>query len=321
MLSTLFVAVALAGGAFYIEGPPTEERAEAHRVVEEALDAGLHARVVHRYRHGTGWEYVARVEGLDEEERALEVAADLAERAGVPLTVYVIDDDRAHERAAVRPEHRADAGVGPEIAARIIQAHGGVRGGAQVLRNAETVRLRYRRTLASGLVAVHDWARRGTDYALTVTIEAGEGRGSRVTLTEAGGWVEVDGEAPVPREAVRVRKLLDQLGPESVFGLALVVAPLGERLEGAVVSDTGLTLHLAAEDATASFGAEDFLLHELVGLGFRRAWSEWRAVEPHLIVPWSMEYTVDGRIVDQVEILELEVGVDLPDALFAPRDG
>ena len=57
-------------GDFYLEGPTRTTRSEVVVMSRTANAEGYKARVVSRYNHGVGWEYLVRVEGYDEESNA-----------------------------------------------------------------------------------------------------------------------------------------------------------------------------------------------------------------------------------------------------------
>ncbi|MBW1877702.1 MAG: hypothetical protein JRJ84_05020 [Deltaproteobacteria bacterium] len=196
----LLLAVAFAAptrGAYYLEGPAARTRTEAMAVVREANAEGWHARVVRRYRHGTGWEYVPLVEGFELEEVATEAARTLAERTGRSMAVYdnggegasgeTPEPDVAGEApATVRiaeevpqddPAPTAEAPPGSETVAamveRAVRAHGGVDGGIAVLDKAPRLLFRFRRVLPEGSTFDHVYARRGSAVYLEVDVVEG----------------------------------------------------------------------------------------------------------------------------------------------------
>ena len=89
LIITILLAASLsASEGFYLESPPLGTRAEALELQEVSQQQGINARVVRRYEHGSGWEYLVVAEGYGGRTEAEQAAQLLAEGSGQGITVY-----------------------------------------------------------------------------------------------------------------------------------------------------------------------------------------------------------------------------------------
>jgi hypothetical protein len=352
----LLAAIAFAAparSAFYLEGPAARTRTEAMAVVREANAEGWHARVVRRYRHGTGWEYVPLVEGFEEEESATEAARTLAVRTGRSMAVYGngADEDGSSEapegdappKEPAPPEEseRADdSGPGSETVAamvdRAVRAHGGVEGGVAVLEDARRMLFRFRRVLPEGSTFDHIYARRESAVYVEVDLVEGEGTESRTWLDEESAWLVVEDGSPEAQDLERTAKALDRFSPERVaafpLGFARATRSRAElRLlyQDGVVELDGVSCHLLRHEGDRSTGSvalaldpESFQVREVrfgsdVGEVIHR-FSDYREVASGLVLPHRIRTWQGEALADDVEILELDLDPRLPGEWFRP---
>ena len=338
----LLVQLALAG-EFYLEAPPVDARAEAVAIQDQAQVLGLDARVMRRYRHGSGWEFVVVVEGFDDRPGAEEAAQQLAEVSGQGIAVY-----RLEGSGAPRPDGGTPAPELPpeglpeanELLQRTARSLGGAQGGQARLESAGSLRFRYERTVitaSSTLTAHHDWATRGGQARVTVDVQDGSvGADSTVAGGPQGYWMATtDGArdadplrasqvltdlSPMARLAwpLQFAGRLDDAGPyrvarqEQVAGRACWVV-----VAVAPTPDQPARLWLDAVDgrpARVDFASD--------GGRVELNMSDWREPDTGVVVPHVVEVRRDGRLVERIDVLELTLDAELPDALFVrPGEG
>ncbi len=317
--------------AYYLEGPASPTRSEAARVARVASAAGMRARVVRRYRHGQGWEYVARVEGLAEREEAERLASELATRAGAPVRVFWVEGEQARSVAHApvsEPQPEPDATTARMLLAETVRAHGGPEGGLAAVEGADSVLLRYRRHLPGGGEVLHTWARSGEARYLEVVVEEGEGVDSRLLATNDGAWLARGGTVqPQDREAAL--RQLQRFGPRAVLGLSLVVgaspqdaARPGEPLKAPELPQClGLTLvlHTGARHDVCIDPQSHHLLAARSG-ELVRVWSGYRELDLGVVVPEMVRTNAGELELDRLEILALDLQPDLPAEWFSVAD-
>lgn len=322
---------------FYVEGPPSVDKAAATEQARAAKSAGYDARVVRRYEKGMGWRYVVVVEGIPDQAGANEAAGKLDDVLG-SVAVYELDDGAARPveiaatvEAPAAPVSDADALA---LLTRAIEAHGGPDGGRAVLAGAAAVKFEFRRTLPDGLVARHVYARRGADVYAEVRIEEGKGVSSRAGIAGGQAWLAPDGQAAAAQDRERTAEQIGLFAPEQVLAFALGFGPAAtERRElramtraGAedVGGDTCQVLRFAGDGDVAALG-----LWIEKGKGWVRRvefaspdgdlvveYSDWRVIADGLVVPGRMVTERGGVRVDDVEIIGLSVNPRLPDDWF-----
>lgn len=83
------VAPAAFGEELFVETAPVSDRATAAERQEKAAAFGLAARVVRRLEKGSGWQYVVRVDDLEQRDVAQRVALSLSEATGSTVSIYL----------------------------------------------------------------------------------------------------------------------------------------------------------------------------------------------------------------------------------------
>jgi hypothetical protein len=76
------------GGDFVVETPPMKTRVEALRQLRAVVADGYNARLIKRYRHGVGFEFVVILPGFQTPEEAKASAESLSAVLGSSLGVY-----------------------------------------------------------------------------------------------------------------------------------------------------------------------------------------------------------------------------------------
>ena len=224
-LLALFLSTAFAGASdFYVEGPAVDARREATDMSRAATDLGYQSRVVRRFAQGEGWRFVLVVEGFEEQSAATEAATAVATSVGRPLVVFGQSGGQATRIEEVTPtvdapaadasEHGAFDGDLGDVLTRAVVAHGGT---AHPVRVAESLLFRFRRTLPSGLVALHTVARSAGNLYVQVDIEAGQGQSSRAWIIGDEAWLSVGEGAAESQDVVWSREQLEQFLPERVL--------------------------------------------------------------------------------------------------------
>ena len=338
MLFTWFIASAMAV-EYYLEGPSVPDRSEALEMVHVATTEGHRARLVRRYRHGQGWEFIMLVEGFGERSRASEVADVLAGRIGKGVVVYEIDGEvarRVDEELPIAPEVLAlrPARVGEEgpdaelLIERIVRAHGGTEGPAKALELSKTTLFRFRRTIP-GLVVHHTVARRGEDVYVGVEIVSGEGVSSESTLVGERGWLEIDGTRTAS-EPELLRKVLAPLDASSILAFSLDIGrAVQERrelqlmyLEGQVRLDERdcYQMRYGGDQVSGPLSLAVDTRHHLVrkvvfatdGGDLVHEFSDYREIASGLVVPHHIRTSRNAEPVDEIEVLELTLDAHLP---------
>ncbi len=332
---------------FYIEGPSVTTRAEAVAMVQTAKAAGHKARVVRRYRHGSGWEYVFRVEGFTERLGASQAASQLAELTGRGVSVYgedgtiaapserpKVDNDPAPVPIArVEPSEQAEPLDAPQVPDELIQratrAHGGADGTMSVLGRADVVVFEFDRHL-DGDVVRHIWARRGDDLFLEVRSQAAAVP-SRTVIQGDTAWLVVGDGERVSVDTERARQTVERFAPETVIGLGLTAARdfterpelHSLRLDGettcgddpcAVMRFDGGRL---ASPVVLGVATSDWTVRQV---GFRggvmREFEGYTEPAPGLVVPGVVRTWRHRELVDDLRITRLDPQPELPDDWF-----
>lgn len=342
----VLAALALAGPGkegWYLEGPAASSRSEASALVKAAHAEGHKARVVRRFRHGGGWEFVPVVEGFEAAEGASEAARSLADRTGRSLVVYTFSGDEARPvgevtaTAAEADESEEDASESEEAAVEdllraAISAHGGPDGGLARLAAADAVLFRYRRTVPGGPVVEHTWARGGEGTYLEIAVVEGEGTPSRTWARESGAWLQVEDAAPTPQDLERTRETVARFGPEETLAFPLgFAAATRTRRELQLLYQDGVTavgghacrrLRFDGDQGAGSLElALDAETHRVRQVRFgndggevRHEFDGYEEVAPGVVLPRTIRTWHGEDLVDEVEVLELDLDPHLPEA-------
>lgn len=346
LLVSLSCAAPAWAGDWWLESADRVERMDAARVEAAATTAGFDARVVRRFVDGSGWVYLARVEGFADGASA-EVAADQLSRAtGVALTVLASDGNAVQ---VVRTIDRPAAGAQPDPApgpddvdalfASVIAAHGTREPVADAIRRGPT-RFEFRRTLPDGRVIDHVWGNQPGDAVYAeISGSGGAVRPSRTKIASGRASMSVNGEAWRAQDVPRTQAVLDDLSPMEVIPFVLdVEAVIGARREFEQMAITGAGDVDGVDTVVVRFGGDttsgaieleigrkDHLVRRinLDDGGLVRDFGDYRAVKVRdgsVSVPYAIVTLRDGVEVDRVAVKTFEVGGALPPAWFASGD-
>ena len=350
----LAVSVSAAEG-FYLESPPLGTRAEALDLQEVAQSQGINARVVRRYEHGSGWEYLVVAEGYGDRAEAESAAELLAEGSGQGITVYEgegSDGRRLNARvegwtgssidpgAVATAPPKDDLPSAEEVLARSVRALGGESGGAQRLQESSALRFRYLRELETpaGIVsAQHDLAWEQGDIRLKIQHQSGPGVHASMLVHGEEAWVLTD-QGLKERDPTRSRDVLSDFGPLAVLDWPLSYAqqvmedPAFRDLEVAGVEDfQGRPVYRLETSREASGERFSVLIdverYTVAHVGFRSnagavsyRFEDWRELDTGLVVPFFVLLTRDGAQVEKVVVQELELLDALPAQFWGPLD-
>jgi hypothetical protein len=240
LFALLWALVAFAAEAWFVESPPTSERADLAAFEVAADGAGVPVRVVRRFRLGKGWEWVALAEGFADEAAAEAAARKLAKEAGASVTVV-----RSGAKGTGRRSEAAVSAPGPtpaqpsgaaDLVARAVAAHGEKEGGAAALSRAPAVHFSFDREIADGggrIHASHDYWREGPSRRLAVDVD-GAGVDSLAVATPKGAWIQAKGTVAA-RDIGVVINQVDAFAPEVVLGVVLDVPTLLGSGEGLLI--------------------------------------------------------------------------------------
>lgn len=355
------IASSALAATYAVELPPQTDKAAADQLLADSAVAN--GRVLRRYVAGQGWRYVVVVDALPSLDSARETGARLA-GVGQSASIYVINGDeialaevvaaatspssaRSETEAAVAPPpppapERPRRGASQEAQAAdvldaAVRAHGGREGGLQRLGEATSVQFRFVRTVpgdAGALVAEHRYLAQGGGLRLDVDVSSGQGQDSVSVVDPSGAaWVQAAG-ALTPRDARRVREVLDRFGPSSVLAVPLGLpedvatadAWRSLRLDPTRQTADGGTIVLTPVAATrqglasAEFDAETHTLRRVTWSSEAGAltfiYDDYRKLDRRLVVPFRARIERDGQLVEEVQVLELLLDQPLDPALF-----
>lgn len=338
-LFALVLSTTFAGASdYYAEGPALDARRDASDMSRAATDLGFEARVVRRFAQGEGWRFVLVVEGFDEERAATEAASAVATSVGRSLVVFGQSGGHATRIQEVTPVVADTSSVAPrerdfdgdlgDILARAVVAHGGT---VHPVRMADTLLFRFRRTLATGMVALHTVARSGGDLYVQVEIEEGDGQSSKAWVIGDRAWLSVDGGPPESQDGVWSREQLEQFLPERVLALPLGFGQaVAERREfqdmyadGTVRSGQTRCLVLKYDGDQVSaplalfLDEESLLTRRVVSGPDARTYDDFRDVATGAKAPFRLTVSRGGQVVDEVQVLDLDVDPHMERSWFA----
>ena len=229
-------------GDFYLEGPTRNARSEVVVMSRAAAAEGYKARVVSRYNHGVGWEYLVRVEGYAAEADAVRDAEVISSLIGGAVEVLNVEEDYADapmvtvqkppkeeddktEKNVTKPledPERSDIAGANSVLKLALRAHGGAAGGTNALAASDAVSFAFTRSLPDGAVVEHLWIRRGADLYLEVTPLKGEGlTRSRTLVLGDKAWLAVGEGEYVEQDLDKTRDALSDFGPSRVVPFVL----------------------------------------------------------------------------------------------------
>ena len=206
-------------------------------------------------------------------------------------------------------------------------AHGGT---AHPVRVAESLLFRFRRTLPSGLVALHTVARSAGNLYVQVDIEAGQGQSSRAWIIGDEAWLSVGEGAAESQDVVWSREQLEQFLPERVLALPLGFGQaVEERREFQDMYADGqarsgrtrcLVLKYDGDQVSAPLALyleEGTLLTRRVVSGTdAREYDDYRDVATGAKAPFHLTVSREGGAVDEIEVLDLDLDPRMEQAWF-----
>jgi hypothetical protein len=221
-----FTAGLASAGQWLVESPGVADRGALKAAEAAGLEGGFETSVVRRAEESGRPQYVAQFEGFSDPAEAKAAAVVLAAKTGLRMTVAYSEEGTQVVLESVEPAPR-----GPRPAADlpgaallpVIEAHGGDAARLELVRKGP-LRFQFRRELSTGLVVDHLWEARGGDLYCSVDVVAGKGRSTVTRIVGDVAEMSVDG-GPFRREdPVRVRRVLEALGPAEVVPLVLGLA-------------------------------------------------------------------------------------------------
>lgn len=245
----------------------------------------------------------------------------------------------------VRVARRDQLPAAEDLLRAAVKVHGGARGGGNYLRSVQTVRFSYERTVpvqGGTLVAHNQFFRSGDAIRLEVGIQEGEGVDSTTTLTsDQQGFVQVGNEV-TERDGLRTMEMLQRFSPEAVLSIPL---GLPEDVETAAAWHGLKTLRkedsgehglwvVAGSVAEGELGLLEAAFDSSTG---HLAWVSWAAEAGEitftyadyrelgeggeLVVPLRTRIERDGSLIEEIRVVELELGLELAAELFATGAG
>ncbi|MED5370410.1 MAG: hypothetical protein VX899_05320 [Myxococcota bacterium] len=353
----LMASVALADEGYYLESPPLPTRAEALEIQQLAQESGINARVVRRYEHGSGWEYLVVAEGFTELDAAQQAAAQLAQDSGQGITVYE-GDETGGRRLNARAQGWTGSSLDPgavavetpqeplpttqEILAHAVRALGGEGGGEARLADAEALTFRYERSLdtpAGRVQARHDLAWEAGDQRLRIQHIDGPGVDATMLVRGEEAWVYTEESGVLERDPEKTREVLADFGPDAVLfwplGFAQRVAddPAFDALrvegleehEGRQVYRLETIREATGESFQLLIDAERWTITQVSFRSdagdVRYNFSDWRELDTGLVVPFEVILSRDGTEIEHIRLIELSLLDALPEQIWGPLDG
>lgn len=359
-------SMAWAADGLWVETAPLDSREQALAILADAdLDANaVTAHVVRRFIKGSGWRFVVRVEGAQDLSQATSLAHALAVD-GTRVLVLEQQNGQVHTvdpLADAAEESALDDGAaslkdgdrtqppGLDVATDLpsargvlraaIKAHGGGRGGIEIVEQATAITMSFERRLSvddGQLVALNEYARLGDAVRLGVEITEGVGTNSATIITpENRAWVVVDGE-PLARDVARTREVLARFAPESILavplGLARDIAEAAawQDLETTAIEALAGRDQLRLQPRTRSAAKEGLVAAWFDAESNRLSQVQWQSpaglltfgfddygeVAPGLVVPFHSTVVRDARPVESIQITEFTLEPELSADLFA----
>jgi hypothetical protein len=349
----LWAGAAHAASVHLIVGDHVDKKAaEADAAVVAAI--GHPSRVIRRFVRGKGWRYHVRVGDFPTLEAA--EAAAKAMPAGRPVSIVDGQGRRetvvaqiAGEGAGPAPEVPAEP-VAPTSSAGLpaakavlraaAKAHGGRSGGARKVQDADRLRFSFRSRAVVGsdeVVADHVYYRSALGVRLEVDIVQGQGVSNVVVLSaEPNSWVATH-DAVTPRDWTTASDLLSRFAPETgllsiPLGLPRAVVDTVEwrdlQTEAIAQLDGASHYRIVPENHTpqdalvaALFDAHTHLLSRVTWLTRSGEvtfdYRDYRIAVAGVVIPHRIRVERDGKLVEEVEVVELALDPDLRNELFA----
>jgi len=316
-------------------------------MAQAASAQGLRARIVRRYRHGSGWQFVLMVEGFGDHATASAAAEALASTTGRGISVFSADPGivpiaspqmavvaapaPSTNSTPVPPAPQAAPPSPDVVLRRSVRAVGGSKGGVVTTDAAQSLQYRFRRTTPDGQVIEHLFARKQHELRVEIRVIEGEGVSSTTTVLEHAAYVQVEGKGAVEVDRSRALVNATRFAPGAVLGLGLTLAAsIEQRPEFDSMRNDGTTIigssacHVLRFDGDSlnrplvlAVATHDWSLREATfGAGLRIEYSDWTDHDAGVVVPHRVRTWRHEALIDDVEVLELDLAPNLPAAWF-----
>jgi hypothetical protein len=215
------------------------------------------------------------------------------------------------------------------------KAHGGVDGGAAVLRRADQITFRYTRRVPSEgdeLVASHLWRAAPAGIRLDVDVQRGAGVDSiTVAASQGPSWVDVAG-VRTDRDPTRAKEVLQRFGPADLLQIPLTFAADVDQARAwsglTVAGPEGERLVVLRADSEGAAGLVEAALyredHRLARVVYRRGaelltyrFSDYSEAARGLVVPGKVRVEADGELIEEITIEGLDLRSTVPASLFS----
>ena len=318
-------------------------------------------RIVRRYERGAGWRYLVQVDAVptradveplaavfadgDRGARVVDLATGevIAVAVAAPAPKLETETQAASTSASTssnadNTKRRSRREVDGVLGAAVV-AHGGIDGGLAVLAAVDALTFQFIREVpvdGGVLKAKHVYRRAGEAMRLDVSVQKGTGVDSTTVIAPTGGaWVEANNER-VPRDTARAKDIIGRFAPDQLLGVALGVAAdidsatAWRELQMVGPEGDDLIVLRPVDGPTSglvevAFARSD---HRLRRLSIRSAdrdtvyyFDDYREVAPGLVVPHESELHRDGKTVESIQVITLEVGQPIPASLFTSGGG
>jgi len=311
------------GESFHTEVSLGYSSVAARQAYQRLGVVGEGDRLVRRYHHGRGWEYLLVSDVFGSVDPAKLRGERWTQELGHGAAVYRKGREGSGSLISITPQLSPTAEV---LTARLYRTLGGRAGGLQRLSGADSVHFIYERSVQEGGVNYamrHAFQRHGSRVDMTIEPLGNVGVGSRLHFDGERAQVWTDEEAVLGPDAEGVMDLLSRLGPSGIFGFVLELPGLlktGELYQGLEMRESleragrgcaVLTSSNAKGGVQLVIDALDWWLLEASILGnmglVTYRFGDWREIDTNLAVPFELELVRDGVVLEKIRVLELSL--------------
>jgi hypothetical protein len=316
-------------------------------------------RIVRRYERGAGWRYLVQVDSVPTMDEVDTLAGVLTDGARTPRVVDLATGGVVAVRAPVQaaeptaqPSTKAPTAVEPAdssdrrsrreaegVLGAAVVAHGGVAGGLDLLEGAPQVTFQFIREVPVDdgvLKAKHVYRQAGDASRLDVSVQKGKGVDSTTVVAPTGGAWVITNDQRVSRDTDRAKDIVGRFAPDQLLRVALGVAADIETAtawrELQVIGPEGDDLVVLRPDGgpvgglvEVAFARSDHRLRRLhIREGDRETiyfFDDYREVSPGLVVPHESEVHRDGKFIESIQVLALDISEPIPASLFSQSGG
>ena len=241
LLAALLSAQTAFGGERWVETPPSETRLEAVRQLRTIVSEGYNARLVRRYRHGFGYEYIVQLTGFSSSSEAKQASETLARLLGVSVAVFEQEENdetttgqilTAVESVSSVTELPFDSLGAVLEQLRWVSTRDELR---MTVSLAKQIDFRYRQRDGDGQTEFRRYARDGQQEYLEWVVS---GRRSAVWVDATQGWLALGREPIRMIDRTYAQRLVSAGSPTSVLGLGL--QQIGDFLSPSLLSEARL---------------------------------------------------------------------------------